>query len=210
MGKYFDKDIFRKRLSDLMSDNNDTTYSLGEYLRLSNATISRYTTGDISPKIPTVQAIAEKYNINPAWLMGTEGAEKYVGAKTGFKRIPIVGTIAAGQPILAQEYIEDYEYVSEHRNVDFCLRVKGDSMTNARILDGDLVYIRQQPDIESGEIAAVLIDKQDATLKRVYKLNGSIVLRAENPAYQDIIITKKDAKTVHIIGKAISFKSEVR
>ena len=210
MGRYFDKDIFRKRLSDLMLEFNDTTYSLGEHLHLSNATISRYITGNISPKIPTIQAIAEKYNINPTWLMGTEGAERYLENKIGCKKIPVVGTIAAGQPILAQEYIEGFEYVPENINVDFCLRVKGDSMINARILDGDLVYIRQQPDAENGEICAVLIDQQDATLKRVYKLDGSVILRAENPNYPDMIFTKKEAKTIHILGKAIFFKSEVR
>jgi repressor LexA len=70
MGRYFNKDKFSKRLLELMVDNNDTTYSLGEYLHLSNASISRYTTGRMAPKVPTVQAIAEKYGVNPAWLMG--------------------------------------------------------------------------------------------------------------------------------------------
>ena len=67
MGKYFNNATFAERLLQLMGDNNDTTYSLGEYLRLSSATISRYTTADISPKIPTIQSIAEKYGVNPAW-----------------------------------------------------------------------------------------------------------------------------------------------
>jgi repressor LexA len=83
-------------------------------------------------------------------------------------------------------------------------------MINTRILDGDIVYIRKQPDVNNGEIAAVLIDNEEATLKRVYKLNGTIILRAENPNYKDIIITKKDSKDVRILGKAVFFKSEVR
>ena len=209
--KFFSIEKFGERLSYLMEEFNLNTYTLAEAVFLAPATISRYVNAKMEPKRSTVEVLAKYFNVNPAWLMGAEGTERYLeGSKVAYKRIPVVGTIAAGQPLLAQEYIEDYEYVSEHRNVDFCLRVKGDSMIGARILDGDLVYIRQQPDIENGEIAAVLIDKQDATLKRVYKLNGSIILRAENPAYQDIIITRKDAKTVHIIGKAICFKSEVR
>jgi len=210
MGKYFNKELFGKRLLELMADNGETTYSLGEYLHLSAPTISRYTTGEIAPKIPTIQSIAEKFGVNPAWLMGTEGAPKYLESTSGYKKIPIVGTIAAGQPILAQQNIEGYEYADENLKVDFCLRVKGDSMTNARILDGDLVYIRQQPEVENGEIAVVIIDNEEATLKRVYKLNGSVVLRAENPNYSDKIFTKKDMKNVRILGKAILFKSEVR
>ena len=124
------------------------------------------------------------------------------------KRLPVLGKIAAGVPILSQEDLIDYEFVSESLNADFCLKVQGDSMIGARILDGDLVYIRQQPEVETGEIAAVLIDGGEATLKRVYKLNGSIVLRSENPNYPEQIYGKKD--NVTILGKAILFKSEVR
>lgn len=210
MGRYFDKDKFSKRLLELMVDNNDTTYSLGEYLHLSNASISRYTTGRMAPKVPTVQAIAEKYGVNPAWLMGTEGADKYTDkARPDVKRIPIIGTIAAGGPILAHENIEGYEVVPENASVDFCLRVKGDSMIGARILDGDLVYIRKQPTVDNGEIAAVIID-DEATLKRFYKFNGSVLLRSENPNYPEQRYTKKDMKQILILGKAIFFRSEVR
>lgn len=210
MGRYFNKELFRERLLELMVDNNDTTYSLGEFLQLSSSTISRYTTGDIEPKTPTIQAVAEKYKVNISWLMGTEGAQKYIEGSQGYKKIPIIGTIAAGIPIFAHENIEGYDYISSSSHADFCLRIKGDSMIGARILDGDLVYIRKQQNVENGEIAAVLIDGEEATLKRVYKLNGSIILRAENPNYKEMVFTKKDAKEISIIGKAIFFKSEVR
>jgi repressor LexA len=210
VGRYFDKILFGKRLLGLMNDNNDTTYSLGEYLDLSNATISRYTSGGMAPKIPTVQAIAEKYGVNPAWLMGTEGAGKYIEGNQVSKKIPILGTIAAGTPIMAQENIEGYEFIPENMNADYCLRVKGDSMIGARILDGDMVYVRKQPEVENGEIAAVIIDNEEATLKRVYKLNGTVILRAENPNYKDRTFSKRDMKQITVLGKAIFFKSEVR
>lgn len=210
MGAFFNRDLFRRRLAELMADNNDTTYSLGEHLGLNNATISRYMTGHIEPKLPTIQAIAEKYRVNPKWLMGQDGESKYVERTGRAKRIPIVGTIACGSLIIAEEHIEGYEHIPENSNVDFCLRAKGDSMIGARILDGDLVYIRQQPEVESGEIAAVLVDNDEATLKRVYVINGSIILRAENPNHPELVFSKKDAKAVKIIGKAIMFKSEVR
>ena len=209
MSEYFNKELFGNRLLESMRDNNDTTYSLAEYLHLSPSAISRYTTGDMAPKIPTVQAIAGKYGIRPSWLMGIEGENKYPETEEKAKRIPIVGTIAAGLPLLTQENIEGFEYVPENLDVDFCLRVKGDSMMNARILDGDLVFIRKQQEVENGEIAAVLID-QDATLKRFYNINGMVILRSENPNYPEMIYTKKDMKEVSILGKAVRYISEVR
>lgn len=210
MSGYFNKDLFGQRLLEIMKDNNDTTYSLGEYLHLSPSAISRYTTGDMAPKIPTVQAIADKYGVRPSWLMGIAGESKYPEVKESVKKIPILGTIAAGIPIHAQEDIEGFEYVPESLKVDFCLRVKGDSMIGAYIFDGSIVFIRQQNDVETGEIAAVLIDGENATLKRVYKMNGTVILRAENPSYPDQIYSKKDVKEVKILGKAIRYISEVR
>ena len=209
MSEYFNKELFGNRLLESMRDNNDTTYSLAEYLHLSPSAISRYTTGDMAPKIPTVQAIAGKYGIRPSWLMGIEGENKYPQTEEKAKRIPIVGSIAAGLPLLAQENIEGFEYVPDNLDVDFCLRVKGDSMMNARILDGDLVFIRKQQEVENGEIAAVLID-QDTTLKRFYQTNGMVILRSENPNYPEMIYTKKDMKEVSILGKAVRYISEVR
>ncbi|MCO1599787.1 LexA family protein [Desulfosporosinus nitroreducens] len=210
MSKYFDKDLFGERLAESMRDNNDTTYSLAEFLHLSPSAISRYTTGDNAPKIPTIDSIAKKYGVNPGWLMGTEGVQKYPEHKDECKKIPVIFTIAAGAPILAQENIENFEYVPSEIDVHFCLRVKGDSMIGARILDGDLVFIRQQKEVENGEIAAVLIDGEEATLKRFFKADGKITLRSENPNYPDLTFTKNNKKGVVILGKAIRYISEVR
>ena len=210
MSEYFNKDLFGERLLESMKDNNDTTYSLAEYLHLSPSAISRYTTGNMAPKIPTVHSIANKYGVRGGWLMGIEGVPKYLEAKEATKGIPILGVIAAGLPILAQENIEGYEYVPSDMDVDFCLRIQGDSMIGAHIFDGALVFIRRQQDVEAGEIVAVLIDEESATLKRVYKINGTVVLRSENPNFPDQIYTKKDMKNVRILGKAIRYISEVR
>lgn len=210
MSKYFDKVLFSERLAESMADNNDTTYSLAEFLHLSPSAISRYTTGDNAPKVPTIDAIAGKYGVDPRWLMGIEGASKYPEQADEYKKIPIVGTIAAGVPILARENIEGYEYVSYNLDVQFCLRVQGDSMIGARLMDGDLVFIRQQKTVENGEIAAVLIDGQEATLKRFFVADGKITLRSENPNNPDQTFTKKDKKEVSILGKAIRYISEVR
>ena len=151
----------------------------------------------------TIYTLGEYLHLSPSSI------SKYTNGPKG-KRIPILGTIAAGAPILAEQHIESYMYVSNNCDFDFCLKVKGDSMMNARILDGDCVFIRIQSDVENGEIAAVLVDGENATLKRVHKMNGAILLRSENPNYPDMVFQKKDHREVCIIGKAKAFMSEVR
>lgn len=125
------------------------------------------------------------------------------------KKVPLVGTIACGTPTTAVENIEDYIDMSEDIHADFALRCKGDSMINARIFDGDIVYIRQQPDVDNGEIAAVLID-DEATLKRVFKHKDSLELRAENPTFPPLYYEGSELETIRILGKAVAFLSEVR
>lgn len=122
------------------------------------------------------------------------------------RKIPLLGTIACGTPILAQENIEDDIDIPDNIKADFALRCKGDSMINARINDGDVVYIKSQPDVNDGEIAAVLID-DEATLKRVYKYPDQIVLQAENPAYKPMTFNEHSFANVRILGKAVAFTS---
>lgn len=179
---------------------------------LNKSIVSRYENNVHKPKrFSLVQEIAEFYGVTTDYLMGrTESRYEKIENMDSLKKIPLLGTIAAGSPILAQEHIESYEYVPESFGIDFCLRIKGDSMINARILDGDIVYIRQQPDVENGEIAAVLIDGEEATLKRVYKSNGTVILHPENTNYRDMVFTKKEMRQVAILGKAVRFNSEVR
>jgi len=125
------------------------------------------------------------------------------------QKIPLLGKVSAGQPILAEEDFECYFEVDTDIKGDFCLHVNGDSMVNARINDGDIVFIRQQPDVNDGEIGVVLID-DEATLKRVYKNNGSITLVAENTKYKPIVISGKETIDVRILGKAVAFQSDVK
>ena len=120
------------------------------------------------------------------------------------KKVPLLGTIAAGLPILAEENVESYLPVLSSCNVDFALRIKGDSMIGARIYDGDIVYIKSQNDVEDGEIAAVLIDNE-ATLKRVYKFNDAVHLNPSNPEYKPMIYTKNNCQYFKILGKAVFF-----
>lgn len=124
------------------------------------------------------------------------------------KKVPLLGTIAAGVPIYADENFDGYRECTEDIDADFCLKIQGDSMIGARINDGDIVFIKKQPDVDNGEIAAVLID-DEATLKRVYKKKDSLVLQAENPKYAPIVCTAENCDMCRIIGKAIAFQSDI-
>lgn len=125
------------------------------------------------------------------------------------RKIPLLGAIACGAPILADEHIEEYIDIPKHIRADFALTCKGDSMINARIFDGDIVYILQQDSVDNGEIAAVLIDNE-ATLKRVKLYDDHISLEPENPMYKPLVYWGEEMNTVRILGKAVAFTSAVR
>ena len=125
------------------------------------------------------------------------------------RKIPLVGSIACGTPILAEENLDGDVEAPDHVRADFALRCKGDSMINARIFDGDIVYIRQQESVEHGEIAAVLIG-DEATLKRVYMYDDCISLEAENPQYKPMVYRGEEMNNIRILGKAVAFTSVIR
>ena len=130
------------------------------------------------------------------------------------KKVPLLGSIACGEPILAVENIEDYIDMDNEIHADFALKCKGDSMINARIFNGDIVYIRKQEHVENGEIAAVLIhgmeSEAEATLKRFYNEGDKIRLCAENPLYPDQIFREEGMNSIHVLGKAVAFLSAVK
>lgn len=173
--------------------------------------ISRYETGQRFPKITVAQEYANKLNIPLAQLLGEDAATpKNILPLPDSRSYPLLGNIACGEPILAEENIREYIQFPEDIDADFCLRCKGDSMINARILDGDIVLIRKQSTVENGEIAAVRVG-DEATLKRVYYTPGSdrITLRPCNPLYPDMEYEGERLSEIEIIGKAVSFISSV-
>lgn len=168
------------------------------------ATIYRYESSDIE-NIPAsvIEPLSNALSTTPEELMG------WLRLKNTEKCVPLIGDIACGMPILADENIEDYITVPENIDTDFALRCKGDSMINARIFDGDIVFIRQQDDVDNGTIAAVLIE-DEATLKKVYKYHNRVELRAENPLMPTIELEGPELENFKIIGKAVYFLSEIR
>jgi repressor LexA len=124
-------------------------------------------------------------------------------------RVPLLGTIACGEPILAEENLEGKVDLPEQIHADFALRCQGDSMINARIFDGDIVYIHQQDTVEDGQIAAVLIE-DEATLKRVHFFDDHIVLAPENPTFRPLVYWGEEMNELRILGLAVAFTSTVR
>ncbi|TAH62236.1 MAG: repressor LexA [Gottschalkiaceae bacterium] len=163
-------------------------------LNKNRATIYRYENDDIENlPLSILEPLAKILNVSPGYLMGWEVNEPT-------KRIPLLGTIAAGLPILAEENIEDYFHIDSSIKADFALKIKGDSMLGAGIFPDDIVFIRKQNDLENGEIGAVLIE-DEATLKKFYKAEGTIILQAENDNYKPIILKNGNVK---ILGKLVA------
>lgn len=122
------------------------------------------------------------------------------------RRVPVIGEIAAGVPITANREYDEYIEIpdtADARKYDLSLRVKGDSM-NPRYLDGDIVFIRCQPDVRDGQIAAVVVG-EEATLKRVYHVPNGVQLISENPEYSPMLYTEEDVNNIHLIGLAVGF-----
>lgn len=176
-----------------------------------------YETGSREPDFETCEAIADIFNVDMDYLMGrtTTKRRNPVSSSSipaGFEPLPkmvkrpLVGSIACGQPITAEQNVEDYVDVPEDAQCDFCLRCKGDSMIDAGIHDGDIVYIHIQPEVENGQIAAVRIDGE-ATLKRVFWDEQQQVLQLApcNPSMPPMIFTGPVLNTVHVEGKAVGY-----
>lgn len=205
-----------KRLLQLIEDNDISYGELSKKTNIPKSALQRYATGE-TEKIPItrIEVIAKALNTTAQFIMGWDENESYnndIFSINGINPIPKtykrprLGTIACGEPILAEENIEAYDDIPDNIKCDFTLICKGDSMVNARINDGDIVYIKQQSQVDNGEIAAVLIDNE-ATLKRVYIYEDKVVLQPENTKYPPFVYTKEDMNNIRILGKAVGFTS---
>lgn len=199
MGQSVGERIKERRL-ELGLSVDEVAKQLGK----NRATIYRYESDEIENlPLAILEPLAKVLGVSPAYLMGWER-----DTSLNFKKVPLLGEIAAGEPIYAIEQNGIYIEVNGDAPIDFCLRVKGDSMIDARIQDGDLVFVRRQNIVENGEIAVVLIDGE-ATLKRFYKNGDGIILKPDNAKYQPKFYTASDFKDVRILGKAILFQSKL-
>ena len=209
-----------ERIKSLRESKRITQTELAEKLGTTKQNIYKYENGIIT-NIPSdkIELMAKCFEVSPGYIMGWEDEneqddlsilmEKYDNIRPiKLKRFPLLGEIACGQPIFADEDRESYIMADMDIRADFCLRAKGDSMINARIYDGDVVFIREMPMVDNGDIAAVIIE-DEATLKKVYYYpdKGKLVLYPENPDYEPFIYVGEELNTIRILGKAVYFMS---
>lgn len=198
--------IFANNLNSMLDKYELTQAELAEKMKVAPSSVSGWCAGLKFPRMDKVDWICEFFHVTRADMLSESVLPPGCIPLPKTKKVPLVGTIACGTPILAEENISNYVDSPESVHADFCLQCKGDSMINARINDGDFVYIRQQPTVEQGQIAAVLID-DEATLKRVFTYADHIVLQPENTAYEPMILIGERMNDVRILGRAVAFTS---
>lgn len=207
----------RHKLIQLKTENGYTTETLSERSGVPKGTINKLLNGETrNPTAATLKKLADALGCELSYLCGKPSdipgvfrlgdltnAADVLPVRT--RRIPLLGDIAAGEPIFCEEEIE-ITACAAGTPADFALRVRGDSMIGARILDGDTVFIRRQDDVDDGRIAAVIIDGR-ATLKRLYHIPGGLQLLSENPKYPPLIFTYPSCDSIRILGQAVGFQS---
>ena len=193
-----------KRLRHALDINEMKQQELADKSGVSKNSISQYLNKRSIPSNISAGKMAKALGVNPMWLMGYDVPmlNENSGSDTKFDnvfsieihRYPLLGEVACGKPIFMSEERESYIMSGTEIKADFCLKAKGDSMINARIHDGDVVFIRKQDIVENGEIAAVVVNNEsEATLKRFYyyRDRATLILKPENPAYEENILDYK-------------------
>ena len=200
---------FKTRLAEAMAEKNIKAAELSRRTGISKPRMSQYLGGVYVPKADAICAMAHALGVSEGYLLGTSDDMSPPKEPQKFKSLPLIGEIACGVPVFANEEDDGFVVTDIDTNADFCLIAKGDSMKDARILSGDTVFIQKTDFVDNGEIAAVIIN-DEATLKRVYKLGDRVILRPENPAYSPMEFSKNDGKNVRILGKAIALQRGIR
>ena len=199
-----------KRILEISKEKGVSDQDLCRFLGSSKTKIHDWKRGHSKPTTEETSKIAEYLEVSPVYLLGLDEARHPNIIPIRTQRIPLLGNVACGEPVLAAEQFDSYVESGTEVKADFALRCKGDSMINARILDGDIVFIRRQPMVDNGQIACVAIDNE-VTLKRFYRHDNTVSLVAENPSYPPIIyIINEHTDNIHILGRAVAFQSDVR
>ncbi len=209
-----------EKLTKLKSDHGLTTEMLAALSGVPRGTINKILNGETqNPTARTLGQLARALGCTPGALYAGNGESAHELRENPLppyenilpvtrRRIPILGTISAGVPIYDNGERDLFSANDEPFECDFLLRIKGSSMIGARIYDGDLVFIKKQPDVNDGQIAAVVIEGE-ATLKRVYHVRDGITLVAENSEYPPVVVTGAERESIHILGRAVGFQSRL-
>ena len=191
-----------KRIAQLRRERGINQEELAELAMLHRVTVAKYETGQVEPGALALSRIADALNVSTDELLcRTEKLPPFISI--AHNAVPVIGDIACGTPITAEQNTEGYADLPDGIHADFALRCKGDSM-NPTFIDGDLVLIRQQPEVENGQIAAVAIDGE-VTLKHVYRNQDGLMLTAENPLFAPITVSADSGREIVIYGLAVGY-----
>lgn len=200
-----------ERIKMLRTQQGLTLEEVGTRVGVGKSTVRKWESGQIANmRRDKIALLAKALNVTPAYLMGwDEPSPASRPLPAGLlpvvkRRIPILGHVAAGVPIMAEREYEEYEDDTYGLSCDYVLRVEGDSM-EPRVMNGDIVYVRQQPDVDDGQIAVVGVD-DSVTLKVVYHLPNGLQLVSLNPKYKPMIYTQSNTDYLAIIGLAVAYK----
>ena len=194
--------IFSERLAELMEQQKINDTKLAEDLSVSRTTVLRWRTGERSPKLPKLKEIANYFNVSPKEFVEDEllDSERSLSQR---QAVPVYGSVRAGNGGLALQEFQGFEYFEDIKNPEdyFVLKVDGDSMSGDGIFQDDYVLIKKTPTLEfDGQIAVVLIDGMEGTLKRVYCTKNSLTLQASNRNYQPRTFVGEEMKEIQIVG----------
>ena len=184
-----------------------TLAQIADKLGVTEATVQRWESGNIkSVRYEKIEILSNVLKISPSVLMGWEDAlPPNVVPFPRPNTVPLIGDIACGTPILAEQNVEDYVDLPRHIHADYALTCHGESMIGAGIHDGDVVYIRAEEDVIDGQIAAVMVGDEEATLKRLYHDADGVTLVAENPAFPPKHFSGTAAADIRVLGLAVAF-----
>ena len=191
------------KLKELRTKKGLTQTELGRIIGVKQNTLSYWEKGTTNIDNEILVKLANLFNVTTDIILGKDTIEKeYSNIKT--KKLPLLGNVACGEPIFANEEHEAFIQADEELDADFCLIAKGDSMVNARIFDGDVLFVKKQQIVNDGEIAVILIE-DEATVKRVYydRENNIITLMPENPTFKPMRYVGSELEKIKILGKVI-------
>lgn len=205
--------MFAQRLKEALQMKGMRPSTLAYRLELDRSTISNYVNGKYRPKRDMHERIAEILNVNPDWLAGEDVSMLPQTGSHKRNLVPVLGYVAAGIPIEAISEVIDYEELSADMVKDgadyFALKIKGDSMA-PRINTGDVVIVRKQEDVDSGQLAIVCINGDLATCKRIIKHEGGIMLQPLNQSYQPVFYSSSQIEDlpVTILGRVVELRAK--
>ena len=213
---------FSEKLKKLRKEKKITQEQLAQIIGVERSSIGKYETGT-QPSTDNMKRIADYFGVTVDYLLGREEIKKAADNidsllvkhpqlfRPKMRKVPILGGVACGEPIYSPNLDEEFALVNEDINADFALVAKGDSMINAGIGDGDVIYIQAQDMVDNGQIAAVIIS-EEVTLKRVYyyRDKNKLVLQPENPSYEPLVYMNEELNEIRILGRAVAQLRKIR